>query len=140
MRNDIPVYKTQPVICSNCISGSIQPGSGANFKVENGSRVSFVWSGPDTYADEVFKYFEHSENCEYYKKGPFNYYASPDYVNETPINENESHWEKCTCKATVFSPIGHIGNSALDYYGVTDCLYADPLNLGENFTSFKLCC
>lgn len=133
LNQDILVYKKPAVRCSDCLNGPIQSTFGANFKVKPNERITFVWTGPDTYADEIFKYHEHADNCKYKTEGPFNFYKNQDHINETPLSDR-FYWKKCSCKATLFSPIGHKGKTASDFNGIADCLYADPNGLGSNFT------
>jgi len=135
LQHDIPVYKNKATNCADCLNGPIN-GSTFSFIAEAGKRVSFIWTGPDTYADEVFKYFEHADNCEYGKTMPHDYYANQDYLNTSAITQRQ-YWKKCACRATLYSPIGHAGESIGDYNGITDCLYADPNNMGENFSYTK---
>jgi hypothetical protein len=131
---DIPVYKIKPQKCADCIDGPVT--TSLAFTVRGGKRVSFIWTGKDAYADDVFKYTEHAENCVYGKNYPHDYYSNQGYLN--PLDENDStYWTKCTCKSSLYSPIGHVGESCQEYNGMTDLLYADPFDLGDNFSFTK---
>lgn len=116
--------------CSHALEGAIQ-GSMA-FKVAAGENVSFVWCGPDTYADEVFKYYPHASDCPYGNEYPHDYYLDQDYLNPNPLN-NKLFWQKCNCHSIHYSPIGHKGTKAFDYDALTDLLYEDPFGLGDSF-------
>jgi hypothetical protein len=131
LKQDIPIYDKKYIKCADCLDGPVT--SSASFKILPGQRVSFVWCGVDTYADEMFNFVEHSENCEYGKSYPHEYYSVQNYLNPVEIADR-NYWKKCTCKSVHYSPIGHIGDTLTDYNGLTDCLYADPFGLGDNFT------
>jgi len=131
-QGDLNVYgDTVAIQCPHYVEGPIQDS--LSFLCGPGERVSFIWCGPDTFADNVFKYVEHTDGCEYGKTYPHDYYNDQDYINPTPLND-QSYWTKCTCKAVKYSPIGHAGNIVSDYNGITDYLYADPYGLGNKFT------
>jgi len=117
----IPVYDTPAINCVSPIEGAVQPGLA--FRCLSDSKISFVWCDIDTPADEVFKYREHALDCEY-----------KNIQNTYSTNSLDKSWKKCTCKAIHYSPIGHIGDVVTDYYGSADYLFADPQNLGANFT------
>lgn len=129
--NDIPIYKNKAIDCAHFIEGPIQDSLALS--VESGERMSFIWCGPDTLADDVFKYVEHTDACEYGKNYPHDYYKDQDYINPSPLY-NKNYWTTCSCKSVYYSPIGHRGNKFLDYNSVTDYLYADPKDLGDDFT------
>jgi hypothetical protein len=128
--NEIPIYKTKATCCEKYTDGPNQ--SGLYTVIESGQRVSFIWCGEDTVADEVFSYSSHQTNCEYDDKKR-DYYINQDYSNPTPITDNVDFWNLCTCKSVLYSPIGHKGNSVIDYDGMCDLLYADPQGLVEDF-------
>jgi hypothetical protein len=131
LKNDIEVYDTPAIYCSSYIDGDVQ-GS-LSTKIDGSKFVSFVWCDEDTYADEVFSYKNHAEDCPYLKTSPHNYYTNQDYQNTAPIDLNYKAWSKCRCKSVLYSPIGHDGKSVTDYNGMTDYLFADPQGLGEDF-------
>lgn len=126
-----PIYDKPYIKCAYCLEGPIQ--SQLSFIVNPGNRVSFVWCGADTFADNVFRYVEHEQNCIYGQTYPHEYYNNPDFVNPEPLTDL-NHWSKCSCRAKHYSPIGHRGHKLTDYMGMTDFLYADPYDLGPNFT------
>jgi hypothetical protein len=128
--NEIPVYNTKATCCEKYIDGPNQ--NGLYTVVESGQRVSFIWNGEDTPADEVFKYVSHQTNCEYDDKTR-DYYSNQDYSNPSPITNDIDFWNLCTCKAVLYSPIGHKGANVEDFDGMCDMLYADPQGLGEDF-------
>ena len=120
-----------PVVnCAHALDGAIQ-GSVA-FKVNAGEGVSFVWCGPDTYADEVFKYYPHASDCPYGKGYPHDYYQDQDYLNPNPLSD-KNFWQRCNCHSIHYSPIGHKGRKVFDYNNLTDLLYEDPFGLGDAF-------
>jgi hypothetical protein len=119
------------VNCAPVIDGAIQ-GSIA-FKVDAGRKVSFVWCGPDTVADEVFKYFEHSKECPYHKNYPHDYYLNQDYLNPQPLTDRQ-FWGECNCHSIHYSPVGHIGDKVSEYNFITDCLFEDVNGLEADFS------
>jgi hypothetical protein len=129
--SNINVYDEIAKYCASYNDGPIQPS--LNFRVNPKGKVSFIWMGPDTFADEILSYKEHAEDCPYLKTSPHNYYSNQDYINETPINDLQA-WKKCRCKAINYSPIGHKGQKCTDYNRMSDFLFADPQGLGENFS------
>jgi hypothetical protein len=127
----INIYGSMSAVdCAHSVKGIIQ--GAASFKADSNQKVSFVWCGEDTFADEVFKYIPHEKNCEYGKTYPHQYYNDQDFINPTPLY-NKNYWTKCSCKAVYYSPIGHIGHNVTDYNGMADYLFADPFGLGVQF-------
>jgi hypothetical protein len=127
---NIPIYDTEAIKCSKYIRGAIQ--SALWFKADAGQKISFIWGDVDTYADEVFKYYDHSDACVL--KNIFSdFYPDQDFVNMEPIND-KADWNKCTCKSVYFSPIGHSGESIFDYNNMADILFHDVDGIGDNFT------
>jgi len=132
IRENINIYgPLSAVNCAHYIEGPIQ--GALSFNSAGGTRTSFVWCGPDTRADYVFKFTEHASGCPYVKTYPHDYYEDQDYINPDPLYD-KNHWNKCTCKAVYYSPLGHAGQNFEDYNSLTDYVYADPFNLGDNFT------
>jgi Mg-chelatase subunit ChlD len=127
----IKIYDEDAIKCAKYIDGPVQPS--LNLKINPFEKTSFIWMDIDTPADEVFKNFDHAPYCEYAENIPHDYYNDQDYLNPQQINE-KNHWKKCTCKAVNYSPIGHIGETSIDYNGITDLLFADPDGLKDNFT------
>jgi len=130
INSTIDVYNTPAVQCAGYLDGRIQ--GGLSTQVQPGY-VSFVWMDKDTPADDVIYFKQHSIDCPYYIKGPYDYYNDQDYQNPTPIN-NTAHWSTCRCKSVYYSPIGNQGNSLMDYNGMADYLFADPQGLGKDFS------
>lgn len=130
MANSKTIYDTDAVKCSQYIDGPIQ--TSLSMMVKPSEKISFIWMDEDTYADDVFKFFEHSPSCPYLKNFPHNYYNDQDYQNSQPINDLK-HWNKCNCKSVNYSPIGHSGDHVFDYNGMADYLFADPDGLGSDF-------
>ena len=131
-KNGIPVYniKANSLCCESYMVGPNQDGLFS--VVDSGGRVSFIWGDKDTFADEVFNYVSHADDCPY-NKLKTNYYANQDHLNPTPLFNKPEPWTECSCKATLYSPIGHKGNSFNAYDSITDLLYADPSGTGEDF-------
>jgi len=129
---NIMIYgQMSAVECSHFVDGSIQ--SSISFKANANEKISFIWCGEDTFADEVFKYINHEKNCVYGKTYPHEYYKDQDFVNPVSLS-NKNYWTQCSCKAVHYSPIGHKGNKVTDYNGTADYLFADPFGLGDKFT------
>lgn len=127
--NSIAIYNQEATKCSKYISGAVQ-GS-LSLKINPLGKTSFIWNDVDTYADEVFRFFDHSPDCPYIKDN--DYYKDQNYINPQFSIEKES-WKKCTCKSVYFSPIGHKGNTIFDYNGMADMLFHDPDGFGEDFS------
>ena len=125
----IQVYDRAADRCSKYITGPIQ-GS-LSLKIDPLQKTSFIWTDVDTYADEVFKFVEHSSDCPYAKKS-HNYYTNQDFVNPQNSTTKEL-WNTCTCKSVLYSPIGHSGNTIFDFNGMADMLFHDPDGLGSDF-------
>jgi hypothetical protein len=126
--DSMQVYDRVADRCSKYLYGPIQ--GALALKIKPLEKVSFIWTDIDTYADEVFKFVEHSEDCLYAKKS-HNYYKDQDFVN--PSSTNKELWKKCTCKSVNYSPVGHSGETIFDYNGMADMLFHDPDGLGEDF-------
>ncbi len=127
--NSIKIYNTPAIKCAQYIDGPIQPA--LSIKINPSEKKSFIWMDEDTYADDVFKYIPHLPTCPY-NKSPSDYYTDQDFQNENPINDVK-HWKKCNCKSVQYSPIGHSGNTVMDFNGMADYLFADPDGLDEDF-------
>lgn len=130
LTDSIPVYDSAAVECAVPIEGPVQ--GTLSFKANAGEKVSFIWMGKDTPADEVFKFYRHNINCPYNKSAPHNYYRNQDYINPIPL-KNPNPYTTCSCKSVNFSPIGHKGEKLSDYNSIADYLFADPQGLGRNF-------
>ena len=128
--NNIRIYDSNATKCTKYNSGPIQ--SSLAFKANAGEKISFIWGDVDTYADDVFKFYEHSDSCPF-KNISSDLYPDQDFVNNEPINKR-SNWTKCTCKSVLFSQIGHSGEKVYDYNGMADLLYHDVEGIGKNFT------
>lgn len=128
---NIPIYGTMSAVdCAHMINGSIQ--SSLSFKASPTQKISFIWCGEDTYADDVFKYIEHEKNCEYGNSYPHDYYKDQDFINPVSLSD-KNHWSKCTCGSVYYSPIGHSGTKVTDYNATADYLFADPFGIGDAF-------
>ena len=119
----VSVYDIPASNCTSPADGPIQ--SSLSMSCSANSRMSFVWCDIDTPADNVFKYREHSQECKYSQ-------SKHDY-SVYPLD----YWNECTCKSVYYSPLGHSGDQLSDYNSSTDILFADPQNLGGNFTLTK---
>jgi hypothetical protein len=116
------VYKTMT------LSAVCQPGFNAYFVA--GNYTKFVWLGPDnTDISDVFTTINHEPDCEY-----------------VTSNSNYLDNNKCTCRAVLFSPFGHPGETYNDYNGLCDFILPDinpfeTFNLtwlqGDNFAWYK---
>ena len=126
--DSIQVYDRVADRCSKYISGPIQ--SSLSLKINPLEKISFIWTDVDTYADEVFKFVEHSVDCAY-AKNIHDYYTDQNFVN--PTSDNKELWKKCTCRSVYHSPVGHSGETIFDYNGMADMLFHDPDGLGEDF-------
>lgn len=126
----IQVYNTSAIECAVPVNGPVQLG--LHFIAKAGEKISFIWCGPDTYADEALHFYSHSPDCPYVKNGPHNYYRNQDFTNPGPL-VTPLQYEKCNCRSVKYSPIGHAGTDFTDYNGMADLLFADPQGLGANF-------
>jgi hypothetical protein len=127
---NINIYDSAATKCTKYMAGPIQ--SSLSFKANAGEKISFIWGDVDTYADDVFKFYEHSDSCPF-KENSSDLYPDQDFINNQPIN-NRKNWTKCTCKSVIFSPIGHAGESVYDFNGMADVLFHDVDGIGSNFT------
>ncbi len=119
----VSVYDIPAVNCTAPSDGPIQ--SSLSLSCSANSKMSFVWCDIDTPADKVFNFREHSQECKYNQ-------SNHDY-SMYPLD----YWSECTCKSVYFSPIGHSGEQLSDNNSSADILFADPQNLGDNFTLTK---
>jgi hypothetical protein len=125
----ITIYDKESTRCSKYISGPIQRS--LSLKINPLEKVSFIWNGVDEYADNVFKFIEHSDDCEF-KNNENDFYKDQDYVN--PEKQIKHDWKKCSCKSVYFSPIGHSGQKMFEFNGTTDLLFHDPDGMGNDFS------
>jgi hypothetical protein len=128
--DSVKIYDNDAVFCAKYIDGPTQPA--LNLIVNPSEKVSFIWCDVDTKANKVFKYFDHAPNCKY-GKTTHDYYNDQNYLNPEELNET-NHWKKCSCKSVNYSPIGHIGDSPIEYNSSCDLLFADPEGLEKDFT------
>lgn len=111
----------QPVGITNTtlMTGCYQPGLA--LKIYGGSFGSFVWMDDNIFADEVFNNKQHQDDCDYLKEHQFS------LLNELPAqqkNLNYNQWYNCSCRAVIYSPLGHPGNTFDEYKGVADYIVA----------------
>jgi len=127
--DNIAVYENEAVRCSKYISGPIQ--GALSLKINPLEKVSFIWTDVDTYADDVFKFYKHSDDCPYGKISN-DYYTDQSFINlKKSLAKN--NYKNCSCKSVYFSPIGHEGESIFEYNGMADILFHDPDGVGEDF-------
>jgi hypothetical protein len=133
-KNSIQIYRKPAEICAEYIDGPIQPA--LYQKMEAGQFTSFIWMDEDTFADDVFKFRQHSPDCPFGNSFPHNFYENSDYQNIRPINDSRAFPLKltpCNCRAIYNSPIGSEGNDPRSYDGMVDMLFADPQGIASKF-------
>jgi hypothetical protein len=109
--------------------GSTQ--SSLYFKVEAGDKKPFVWLGGEGNINNFtgFTGYSHDNTCEY-KKLP--QLQKPDFLKSNGFfddNSADQNWNKCTCKAVNYTPLGHDGDTLIDNNGYTDIIIKNTSNL-----------
>jgi hypothetical protein len=104
---------------STLLSGNTQPGLA--IRVLGGVEGSFVWPDSVTPADSVFKYREHQDDCLYLDNDQFSLSRERTWQDKD-INYNQ--WQDCTCRAVLYTPLGHPGNTFDEYEGLSDYIVA----------------
>jgi hypothetical protein len=112
---------SQPIGITNAslVTGCYQPGLAT--KIYGGYFSSFLWTDNTISADNVFNNKQHQDSCDYLKETQFS------LLNELPTQQkdlNYNQWNNCSCRAIVYSPLGHPGNAFDDYKGVADYIVA----------------
>ena len=99
--------------------------TGLNLKCAPNSYITFMWLDEDTPMDDVSFHIEHQPDCPYL----FEYHHS--LMKENPADEKEDidyhQWQKCTCGAIKYSPLGHGGTNYDEYNGFSDVCFLDSL-------------
>ena len=72
-----------------------------------GEATRFVWTGPETSLDSIFKDVDHRKDC-------------PFVTNSPTVSAFE--WQKCTCKQVYHTPFGHPGKSFEEGNSFADCI------------------
>ena len=104
---------------SNMASGCYQPGLA--MRVLGGSYGSFVWTDASTLANNVFINLMHQDDCMYLHNSQFSLSKEkPTYGKDLNYNQ----WQDCTCRAIIYSPLGHPGNTFDEYGGMADYIVA----------------
>ena len=110
-----PVSVTDSAMATGCYQPNIA------MRILGGAYGSFIWPDVDTSADFVFKNYQHQKDCWYLKDTQFSLFK------ERPTQDkilNYNQWEDCTCRAVLYSPLGHPGNTFDDYEGMADFMVA----------------
>ena len=72
-----------------------------------GVAVRFIWTGPNSSLDDVFKSVSHKSDC-------------PFVTNFPTVKKFE--WEKCTCKQIYHTPFGHAFDTFEEGNYLSDCI------------------
>lgn len=83
-----------------------------------GESTRFIWTGPNTTLEEVFRSISHSADC-------------PFLTNTPTVSAFE--WQKCSCKEVYYSPFGHPGTLFEEYNKHADCIIRDTTNQLQDF-------
>lgn len=85
--------------------------------------TTFIWTDEDTPINDIkIKNVKHQPDCPYLFEDIYS------LNNENPSDEKlEDYrlWQKCECKAIVYSPLGHPGTNYDDYNGKSDYIFLD---------------
>lgn len=87
-----------------------------NALIAAGEFTKFVWNGPDTPINKVFKTIAHDEDC------PFSL-GTASIANP----------EKCSCKQIYYTPFGHAGKDFLKNNSFADCVIQDTGTAPSDF-------
>lgn len=97
--------------------------------------ITFIWMDYDTDINNVIFYKEHQSDC------PYRFEDHISLYRENPADNKDldyRQWQKCTCGAIKFSPLGHPGSAYDDYRGYTDIIFKDDyFPLPFNKTDWK---
>lgn len=110
--------------------GVTQPA--LSFKVDAGAFTRFVWTGPQTDVNDVFKGFAHDRACEYYKQQDFPSILDTNFLNKSKKDVYEK-WKTCSCKTVNHSPLGHNGPT-IDHYKIIPDFIAKDTVFPSNFS------
>ena len=112
---------TQPGGITNATmaSGCYQPN--ISMRILGGAYGSFVWPDSTTRADVVFKNFKHQNDCWYLKDSQFSLFKERP-TQEKNLNYNQ--WQDCSCRAILYSPLGHPGDTFDQYDRMADYIVA----------------
>ena len=87
-----------------------------------GQPIRFVWTGPESTLDSVFRSAEHRKDCPFVTKSP---------------SVSAFEWQKCTCKQVYHSPFGHPSKTFQSENSFADFIAKDiendlaPFDLGS---------
>lgn len=107
-------------------TGKIQPS--LTLRCKPGNYETFIWQDNNININNTtICHKEHQKDCLYINSDHESIYnAKMETLAE--LNRTEtgiSNWKNCTCKAILYSPIGHPGNKYDDYDRMTDIIFAD---------------
>ena len=115
-------------------SGPKQPS--LSLKCEPGTYTPFIWSDDGVYLPNspvsdskvwpisaVFTYTDHSSACELLRYNPSTPLSA--ITNFTPVSASNVIHKKCTCRSIYYTPLGHPGQSYIDFNGNTDFIVRD---------------
>jgi len=100
--------------------GSTQPA--LSFKGNSGETVRFVWTGPKTNVNEIFKSFDHDATCEFHKEKIKPNILEKDFSRRKKGLES---WNSCNCRSVYSTPLGHNGTSVNSFNLVPDLILLD---------------
>ena len=112
---------TQDALECAWLSGSVVTLSGYRFADQDGfaalfpagDATRFIWTGPETTLESVFRSAQHRRDC------PF--------VTNVPI-VSAFEWQKCSCKQVYHSPFGHSSKTFERENNFADCIIQDTEN------------
>lgn len=114
----------------NMQDGCHQPG--ISFKTWGGMQSTFIWTDEATPADDVFFNIKHQDDCDYLKKKKFSLFKEKPFQNR---GLEYNSWQECSCRAILYSPLGHPGDIFDGYDGMADFIVT--INSLSTVFSFK---
>lgn len=124
-----PFMQTGAYIRYDTYCGTIQPS--INFVTYAGDSTTFIIVSaitPYIDANDVFKYYDHQQDCEYLKQDLISLYKNKQNIGDT--SKNYKQWLNCNCKSIVNSPFGHRGNVYNDFDHMCDYIISRTNNIG----------
>lgn len=91
---------------------------GFNIKLPSRVATRFIWTGPETPLDDVFKTISHKPDCP---------------LSTTTITVSALMWEACECQQVFHTPFGHSGPLYQNNNGAGDFIIKDTYDGIANF-------
>lgn len=135
----MPLSNLTQTVRTAAITGVQQPG--LTLKVKPNVPATFIWSDTDTKINTTsLHHYNHHSNCPYLDRVKSSIYGTVNQtLDETGFADiGIGGWRDCSCRAALYSPIGHPGAVFDEYARMADFVILDTqYPLPVDFTTWR---